>query len=52
MPKFKDKTGGTLRRLLIVPFNANFNGIKENLKIKEDYIKNQQVLEYVLYKSN
>ncbi|HHM2862518.1 TPA: phage/plasmid primase, P4 family [Staphylococcus aureus] len=51
MPKFKDKTGGTLRRLLIVPFNANFNGIKENFKIKEDYIKNQQVLEYVLYKA-
>ncbi|MUK60045.1 DNA primase, partial [Pseudomonas aeruginosa] len=51
MPKFKDKTGGTLRRLLIVPFNANFNGIKENFKIKEDYIKNPQVLEYVLYKA-
>ena len=31
----KDKTGGTLRRLLIVPFNANFNGIKENFKSKK-----------------
>lgn len=51
MPSFKDKTAGTLRRLLIVPFNANFNGTKENFKIKEDYVKNQQVLEYVLYKA-
>ncbi|PHK48783.1 phage/plasmid primase, P4 family [Staphylococcus edaphicus] len=51
MPSFKDKTAGTLRRLLIVPFNANFNGTKENFKIKEDYVKNQRVLEYVLYKA-
>ncbi|KTW21953.1 DNA primase [Staphylococcus xylosus] len=51
MPSFKDKTAGTLRRLLIVPFNANFNGTKENFKIKEDYVKNERVLKYILYKS-
>lgn len=51
MPSFKDKTAGTLRRLLIVPFNANFNGTKENFKIKEDYVKNEKVLKYVLYKA-
>lgn len=51
MPSFKDKTAGTLRRLLIVPFNANFNGKKENFKIKEDYVKNQKILNYVLYKA-
>ncbi|EJE57383.1 TPA: phage/plasmid primase, P4 family [Staphylococcus aureus] len=51
MPSFKDKTSGTLRRLLIVPFKANFNGQSDNSKIKEQYVKNKKVLEYVLYKA-
>lgn len=51
MPKFKNKTQGTLRRILIVPFNANFNGQKENPKIKEDYIQDEKVLQYILYKA-
>ncbi len=51
MPKFKDKTGGNNRRLLIVPFKADFNGLIENVDIKEKYLKDKQVLEYVLYKA-
>ncbi|HEI3024299.1 TPA: DNA primase [Staphylococcus aureus] len=51
MPKFTDKTGGTNRRLLIVPFNADFNDSNENVDIKEKYLKDNQVLEYVLYKA-
>lgn len=51
MPRFKDKTGGTNRRLLIVPFKADFNGLTENTDIKEKYLKDTQVLEYVLYKA-
>nr|WP_275590126.1 MULTISPECIES: phage/plasmid primase, P4 family [unclassified Mammaliicoccus] len=51
MPKFKDKTGGNNRRLLIVPFQADFNGLIENVDIKEKYLKDEQVLEYVLYKA-
>lgn len=51
MPRFRNKTGGNLRRILIVPFNANFNGQVENFKIKDDYIKNEKVLQYVLYKA-
>ncbi|WP_416349837.1 phage/plasmid primase, P4 family [Mammaliicoccus lentus] len=51
MPKFKDKTGGNNRRLLIVPFKADFNGLIENVDIKEKYLKDTQVLEYVLYKA-
>lgn len=51
MPKFTDKTGGTNRRLLIVPFNADFNDSNENVDIKEKYLKDKQVLEYVLYKA-
>ncbi|MBF0737418.1 DNA primase [Staphylococcus arlettae] len=51
MPRFKNKTGGTNRRLLIVPFNADFNGDKENTDIKEKYLKDKKVLEYILYKA-
>lgn len=51
MPKFKNKTEGTTRRILIVPFNADFNGKKENLKIKDEYIKDKKVLQYVLHKA-
>lgn len=51
MPQFKNKTSGTMRRLLIVPFNADFNGEKENFKIKEEYIKDPEVLQYVLHRA-
>ncbi len=51
MPKFKNKTNGTIRRLIIVPFNADFTGGEENPKIKESYIKDPRVLEYVLHKA-
>lgn len=51
LPQFKDKTNALLNRLLIVPFNADFNGQIENFKIKEEYINSPEVLEYVLYKA-
>jgi len=51
MPRFKNKTQGTLRRIIIVPFNADFNGDVENAAIKEDFIKRPEVLEYVLHKA-
>ncbi|MGE7691332.1 phage/plasmid primase, P4 family [Lysinibacillus sp. NPDC097214] len=51
MPKFKNKTNGTIRRIVIVPFNADFNGAFENFKIKDEYIKNEEVLQYVLHKA-
>ncbi|MFD2830342.1 phage/plasmid primase, P4 family [Corticicoccus populi] len=51
MPRFRNQTNGTYRRLIIVPFKANFNGSVENTKIKEEYIKDKRVLEYVLYKA-
>ncbi|MCG1665060.1 phage/plasmid primase, P4 family [Staphylococcus epidermidis] len=49
MPRFKDKTNAVFKRLVIVPFNADFKGDKEKRKIKDEYIKNKQVLEYILY---
>ncbi|WP_206172075.1 phage/plasmid primase, P4 family [Vagococcus fluvialis] len=51
MPKIHNKTEGTYRRLVIVPFSANFKGEGDNWKIKEEYIKNKSVLEYVLFKA-
>lgn len=51
LPRFKDTTGALYRRMLIVPFDADFNGDVENKKIKDEYIHDERVLEYVLYKA-
>ncbi|AXF57412.1 phage/plasmid primase, P4 family [Salicibibacter kimchii] len=51
MPKFRNKTNGTIRRIVIVPFNADFDGQQENENIKEDYIRDEQVLQYVLHRA-
>ncbi|MBF0710575.1 MULTISPECIES: phage/plasmid primase, P4 family [unclassified Gemella] len=51
MPRTKDKSQGWLRRLMIVPFNADFNGEVEDFSIKEEKIKDKRVLEYILYKA-
>lgn len=51
MPKMRNKSHGLYRRLLIIPFNADFNGEVENPLIKEEYIKSPIVLEYVLKKA-
>lgn len=46
MPNFANKTGGTYRRLVLVPFNAHFEGTGDNSKIKSDYIKRDEVREF------
>lgn len=51
MPKIKNKTQGTYRRLLIVPFNASFEGAGDEWKIKDSYIYRPDVLQYVLHKA-
>lgn len=48
MPRFSDD-GGVYRRMIIVPFNADFNGQKENKAIKTYYLADRAVLQYVLY---
>lgn len=50
MPRFSDD-GGVYRRMLIVPFNADFNGTKENVNIKNKYLSDKLVLQYVLWKA-
>lgn len=51
LPRVRNKSQGTYRRLLIVPFNADFNGEVQDRRIKDEYLKNEIVLEYILYKA-
>src|SRR5699024_9701231 len=51
LPRIKNKTDGTYRRFLFVPFEAKFDGKKLNHNIKDVYIRDKKVLEYVLNKS-
>lgn len=48
-PRFKDKTDSLYRRLLFIPMLKCFTGC-ERKYIKNDYLKDKDVLEYVLYK--
>ena len=49
--KIRNKSQGAYRRFLIIPFNADFNGKVQDRRIKEEYLKNEIVLEYILYKA-
>ena len=51
LPKIRNKTQGAYRRLLILPFKADFNGQVQDRRIKEEYLKNKIILEYILYKA-
>ena len=51
LPKVRNKSQGAYRRLLIIPFNADFNGQVQDRRIKEEYLKNNIILEYILYKA-
>ena len=51
MPSFKNKSNGTYRRIIIIPFLKTFNAKDDNWSIKDDYIKRPEVLEYVLWKA-
>lgn len=51
LPKIRNKTQGAYRRLLILPFKADFNGQVQDRRIKDEYLKNKNILEYILYKA-
>ncbi|GAB6737975.1 hypothetical protein BOVMAS36_01280 [Streptococcus uberis] len=50
LPRSRNRSNGWYRRLCIVPFNADFNGSTERPEIKDEFIKNKQLLEWVLFK--
>ena len=49
MPRFSDKTESLYRRMLIVEFKKCFTG-KERKYIKDEYLNDPSVLEYVLHR--
>lgn len=49
LPRVQDKSGSFYRRQLIVPFTKCFTGV-ERKYIKAEYLKRQDVLEYVLHR--
>ena len=51
LPKTRDKSDSFYRRLILVPFLKSFTNNGERKYIKTDYIKRQDVLEYVLHKA-
>ena len=51
MPVFKNKSNGTYRRIVIIPFKKAFGIKDDNWAIKDDYINRKEVLEYVLWKA-
>lgn len=51
LPLFKNKSNGTNRRFCIIPFEKTFSPKDDNWKIKDEYIRRKEVLEYVLYKA-
>lgn len=48
MPKMRNRSDGTYRRLIIVPFNAKFKDDGDNWKIKDEYINRDDVKEWFL----
>lgn len=48
IPKFRNKTNGTYRRMILIPFLADFSGQKEDKSIKDEKLNQKDVLEYVL----
>lgn len=50
LPKSRNKTQGWYRRLCIIPFNADFNGGVERPEIKDQYMREPELLEWVLFK--
>lgn len=49
MPRFSDKTESLYRRMLVIEFKKCFTG-KERKYIKEEYLNDPSVLEYVLHR--
>lgn len=49
LPSARNKTTGWYRRLCIIPFNADFNGETERPEIKDEFIKDKSLLEWVLF---
>ncbi|MCW6660495.1 phage/plasmid primase, P4 family [Aerococcaceae bacterium NML191292] len=51
IPRFNDVTDGLLRRLRVIKFNHVYKGKDKNRRIKEQYIKDPKLLEYIAFQA-
>jgi len=48
LPRFKDITDGMLRRIRVIRFNHTYKGKNGNRRIKEQYIKSEELHEFIV----
>ncbi|XKU94524.1 phage/plasmid primase, P4 family [Lactobacillus acidophilus] len=51
LPKFKDNTGANYRRIRVIKFNKHYAENASNRKIKDEYIYNKDLLEWIVKKA-
>lgn len=51
LPKFKDNTGANYRRIRVIKFNKRYIENADNRKIKDEYIYNKELLEWIVKKA-
>lgn len=51
IPRFSDTTDALFRRFRVIVFNHQYEATAANKRIKDEYIKNQRLLEFVLKKA-
>lgn len=50
-PRFKDTSNGLYRRFRLIQFNHQYPDTPAGRKIKDEYVKNQQLLQWILKKA-
>ena len=51
IPKFADVSDGMLRRLRVIEFKKAYKDKESNKRVKNEYIKNKELLEWIAFKS-
>ena len=51
LPRFKDHTDATYRRIRVIKFNKHYVENANNRKIKDEYIYNKELLEWIVKKA-
>lgn len=51
LPRFKDVSHGTLRRIRVFFFNHQYQGDTDNKRVKNEYIHDKRLHEYIAYKA-
>ncbi len=50
-PRFKDTSNGLYRRFRLIQFNHQYPDTPEGRKVKDEYVKDQQLLQWILKKA-